>query len=164
MRRSTRLSLSLSLSLFERLLEEDVEELHRSRKELRAFLEGSAGTLERKDPLMEYFNVTSHLEMAIDVSPWGLGGGLTSHGRPIEWFSSRLDENDERVHRASVGGAAGQQTWESLCALVALRLWAGHWRGKRVALRVRGDSVAMLSLLLHLRPFHVERLNGAHRP
>ena len=39
----------------------------------------------------------------------GLGGGLTSHGRPIEWFSSRLVGSGEHAHRASVRDAADSE-------------------------------------------------------
>ena len=41
--------------------------------------------------------------------------------------------------------------WESLTACVALRLWAKYWQGARVRIRVRGDSVAMLTLVLMMK-------------
>ena len=47
---------------------------------------------------------------------------------------------------------AGQQVWESLAALVAVRLWKAHWQQRRVCLTVRGDSVAILTVVVNMRP------------
>ena len=47
-----------------------------------------------------------------------------------------------------LGESAGQQTWEALAVLVALRAWAHRWQGRRVVLRVRSDSVSALTLVL----------------
>jgi hypothetical protein len=46
----------------------------------------------------------------------------------------------------------GQQVWECLAALVALRLWRPIWGRTSLLLKVRGDSMAMLSLIVNLRP------------
>eukprot|EP00972_Heterocapsa_arctica_P089569 13206844-Heterocapsa_arctica.AAC.1 len=47
-----------------------------------------------------------------------------------------------------LGIAEGQQTWECLCALVALRHWAPLWRNQRCQLTVRSDSIAALTAVL----------------
>ena len=51
-----------------------------------------------------------------------------------------------------LGDPAGKQVWESLAALVAVRLWKAHWQQRRVCLTVRGDSVEMLTLVVNMRP------------
>ena len=51
-----------------------------------------------------------------------------------------------------LGDPAGKEVWESLTALVAVRLWKAHWQQRRVCLTVRGDSVAMLALVVNMRP------------
>ena len=51
----------------------------------------------------------------------------------------------------SRGDAAGQQTWEALIGLVALRAWKQFWFRSGVKLRVRSDNMSALTLLLSLR-------------
>jgi hypothetical protein len=46
----------------------------------------------------------------------------------------------------------GQQIWECLAILVALRTWVDRWRKQRVNLRIRGDNVGSLLLALKMRP------------
>ena len=40
--------------------------------------------------------------------------------------------------------------WESLGVLAALRLWASRWPNRRVRRTVIGDSIAMLTTVLHM--------------
>ena len=47
-----------------------------------------------------------------------------------------LDDHGVGIHRVQLGDAAGQQTWETLNALAALRCWAPRWSGRRVSLYV----------------------------
>ena len=51
-----------------------------------------------------------------------------------------------------IGSPNGQQVWESLNLLVALRVWKTFCKPGRVRLFVRGDSVTMLSLMTKMRP------------
>ena len=67
-------------------------------------------------------------------------------------FSSGLTREDSKHLGHELGEASGQQCWESLCALVALRVWRKHWDSRRVKLLIRGDSVAMLTLVLRMKP------------
>ena len=87
----------------------------------------------------------------MDASPWGLGGILRVNGVFTSYFASALDEHDLSRFGFALGDAKGQQTWECLVVLVALRLWLPRFRDKRVCLRVRSDNVAALQLLLTLR-------------
>ncbi|CAK0891553.1 unnamed protein product, partial [Prorocentrum cordatum] len=119
---------------------------------LRAFLSGAAGTLVRKFVLADFFNEGVLVSITLDASPWGLGAILEEAGRVVEWYAVPLDGYDVAVHGFQLGDAAGQQTWETLNALVALRCWAPRWSNRRVSLYVRGDSVTMLTMLLSFRP------------
>ena len=69
----------------------------------------------------------------------------------VSYFASELSEFDFNFFGFRPGAAEGQQTWEALCALVALRLYAQHWKSHRITLAVRGDSVAMLTLIVKFK-------------
>jgi len=47
----------------------------------------------------------------------------------------------------SRGTSEGQQLWECLCALIALRQWNAALCQRRTSLRVRGDNITMLTVL-----------------
>ena len=92
------------------------------------------------------------MELVVDASPWGLGGVLVVDGAIVSYFSSELSEEDFRRFNYERGSHEGQQAWESLGALVALRLYKDRWLHHRVRLTIRGDSVAMLTLVIKMRP------------
>ena len=64
--------------------------------------------------------------------------------------TTRFTEFDYEMFGHARGCGKGQQTWEALALLVALRLWAPIWKGKRVTITVRSDSVSALSAALNL--------------
>ena len=68
----------------------------------------------------------------------------------VEYLASPLTEADLKRFDLKLGDPAGQQVWESLGALAALRLWAPRWQNRRVRLTVKGDSIAMLTTVLHM--------------
>ena len=76
----------------------------------------------------------------------------------VEYFASPLTEADLKRFDLKLGDPAGQQVWESLGALAALRLWAPRWQNRRVRLTVKGDSIAMLTTVLHLKAGSLEEL------
>ena len=94
----------------------------------------------------------SSIEVVLDASPWGLGGYLQSlsSGAIIEFFASPLGEEDTSRFAVEIGSANGQQFWEALSILVALRLWARHFASGAALFRVRGDSMVALSLATKL--------------
>ena len=55
------------------------------------------------------------------------------------------------------GAPRGQQLWESLAILVAIDIWASHWAQSRVVLKVRGDNVGALTLLVNMRPANAKQ-------
>ena len=91
------------------------------------------------------------VSLLLDASPWGLGAALREGDDFIEWFTSPIDGLDVTRLGLAIGSPDGQQVWESLCALVALRHWHDRWKTRRVCLEVRGDSVCMLTLVIQLR-------------
>ena len=70
----------------------------------------------------------------------------------VAFLRSPLGVEDVNLLGHLIGEASGQQVWETLCALVALRAWKQHWKESRFNLMIRGDSVTMLTIVLHMRP------------
>jgi hypothetical protein len=117
-----------------------------------AFLSGCHGGIIRNFDVHEFAGWSPDVSLVMDASPWALGAFLLEDGRILEYFSSEITAEDESRFKAKIGEAAGQQIWESLTALVACRVWAHRWQRKRVTLQIKGDSVAMLTLILKMRP------------
>ena len=64
-----------------------------------------------------------------------------------------ITQRDERRYRHRSGDHRGQQVWEALAILVALKAWAPIIMGKRFSWRlsVRGDNVTALNLVLRMK-------------
>ena len=103
------------------------------------FLEGVRGTVVRTFSLETWSNVAQPFLITLDATPWGLGGIIEKHNKIVSFFSSSLSDLDSQIFGHSIGEASGQQVWESLSALVALRAWKGYWSKIRTKLLVRGD-------------------------
>ena len=74
-------------------------------------------------------------------------------GKITNFFTCKVSEHDARIFNEPLGGSSkGQQLWESLAVLVAIDIWASHWSQPRVVLKVRGDNVGPLTLLIKIRP------------
>ena len=82
--------------------------------------------------------------MVLDASPWGLGGVLICGERALGYFASPLSRHDERRFGKSIGDNQGQQIWEALCVLVALRAWMKQWSAVRVLLTLKSDNMSAL--------------------
>ena len=88
------------------------------------------------------------------------------------WFTSELDHRDSRRFGVPLGDAAGQQIWEALALLVALRLWRRIWMGRRPFLEVKSDNVvgsdvvrdASSGLNLVAREFALDVSLGSYQP
>ena len=63
-----------------------------------------------------------------------------------------ISADDIAKYGYAIGDAAGQQVWKALAILVAVDLWASYWNQKRVILKVKGDNVSALVLLIKMRP------------
>eukprot|EP00971_Amphidinium_carterae_P349784 6491222-Amphidinium_carterae.1 len=114
---------------------------------LDAFLTNSVGQLERTYVVSDYFAQGADVMLATDACSTGLGGFLAVQGRIIEFFHDVVTEEDRNRFQQDLS-SKGQQLWEALALLVALRVWHRHWATARCRLLVRGDSVTALTLLV----------------
>ena len=76
----------------------------------------------------------------LDASPWGLGGILYVNGVPIAFVTSPLTQDDVRIHEYKLGDSRGQQNWECLAVLVALRLWRSVWTDRAATVTMKSDN------------------------
>ena len=73
-------------------------------------------------------------------------------GTVTEYFASALTSADVEKFGHPIGCADGQQVWEALAILVAVDLWTKHWQQKRIILKIKGDNVAALYMVIKMRP------------
>jgi len=118
---------------------------------IHAFLTSEGALIRRVYNSEDYFGKGKCVEIDLDASPWGLGGILRVDNSFLAWFSEPISSDDVAQFGFAVGDHRGQQTWECLATLVALRLWLSPWREVRICLRVRSDSTTALQLLLTLK-------------
>jgi hypothetical protein len=118
---------------------------------LLAFLDGRRGTVHRVYQLDGYLGRGRRMRVLLDASPWGLGAALFWDDQPAAWFTSELTPADCEIFGHAIGSSSGQQTWEALVVLVALRIWLNDWRDVRASLEATSDSVSALTLLLSLK-------------
>ena len=118
---------------------------------MNAFLSRTRGTVQRTISLGDYRQDGSRVLVTLDASPGGLGGFMTEDDVHTAYFADPLSDEDVRRFKFKRGDSRGQQTWEALSLLVALRMWAGIWRGKRITLTVKSDSVSALTILLKFK-------------
>ena len=90
------------------------------------------------------------IEIGTDASLWGMGGWIAVGGTITHFFACPISSDDQRILK--VKGKEGQQVWECLAILVAIRMWSHLWAQDRMILRIRGDNVGALTLLVKLRP------------
>jgi hypothetical protein len=117
-----------------------------------AFLEGSVGGVERFFRLDSYLRQGPVIEIGTDASPWGMGGWLSYNGTVTHYFSCPVTTDDASIYGHPIGCSTGQQVWECLAVLIGVSIWSKEWRHDRINLKVRGDNVGALTLLLKLRP------------
>ena len=86
-----------------------------------------------------------------DAAPWGFGGYLLIDFVIIGYFICKITKLDQEILETLAGHSDGQQVWECLATLVAMRLWRPYWHNRRVRLSVRADNITTLTLLRKLR-------------
>ena len=116
-----------------------------------AFFAGEMGTMTREYRVSAYFDAGLRVRIVTDASPWGVGGFVALGNTIISYFAEGLDQQDADLANAELGSPDGQQVWEALALLIALRLWQRYWMRTGVELRVKSDSVSALTLLIKLR-------------
>ena len=73
-----------------------------------------------------------------------VGGILICGERVLGYFASSLTRLDESRFNSRIGDNEGQQIWEALCVLVALRAWIKQWAAVRVLLTSKPDNLSAL--------------------
>ena len=117
----------------------------------RAFLQDEAAGICRTFRLAAYLQPSDCVSITVDASPFGMGAHLCRNGAPLEFFAIPLAAEDLDIFGYAIGDSAGQQTWECLVALIALRVWQAHWSEDRTALVVKGDNVSLLTMVEDLK-------------
>jgi hypothetical protein len=109
--------------------------------------------------LVREFNVEHHFNRGklviiyVDASPFGLGGWISVSGCPWQYFSDGISESDcLNLGVSSNEGSAGQQAFEALALLVAIRLWLPQFKTQRVKICLRGDNMAALYAVAKMQP------------
>ena len=117
-----------------------------------AFFGNEGDRLCRIFTLEAYQRTGAQVEIGTDASPWGLGGWIAIDGKITEYVSSQITQQDVVKFGHEIGSADGQQIWECLAILVAIDSWHAKWAQQRVVLKIKGDNVAALTLLVKMRP------------
>ena len=128
-----------------------IKQIRHSLVWLMAFLNGEAGSIRRIYGLEQYNRSGTQLQITWDASPYGMGAYITENGKVTEFFAIPISPEDEEILGVQAGGCEGQQVWECLAGLIAMRLWAPRWRHSRVHLHLRGDNIASLVLFSTLK-------------
>ena len=118
---------------------------------LSVFLNRHRGSLIRSWKYSAWLYPQTTMTMILDASPYGLGGVLVSAGRIISWFASPLTHLDEQTFHHDIGADSGQQVWEALCILVALRVWKSKWATQQCTLTVKSDNISALVMASRLK-------------
>ena len=118
--------------------------------------------MERFFHIDAYCRTGTTIEIGTDASPWGLGGWLSIDGVVTHYFACPITKEDVSMFSTPTGSADGQQLWECLAVLVAIDVWSSLWNQQRIVLKVRGDHVGTLTLLIkmHSRRLCVPTLSG----
>ena len=99
----------------------------------------------------------AQMEVGTDASPYGIRGWLSLNGNIVRYFAAALTDDDATIYGHALGHSDGQQTWEALAILVAARIWEDAFNNRRVSVRVRGDNVGALTLVVKMRPSSVQQ-------
>lgn len=118
---------------------------------IRAFLSTEAPCIRRIYDIDQHQGRGSVLQITWDASPYGMGAFLKEDGVIKEFFAIPISADDEEMFDVKGGGCEGQQIWECLAGLIAMRVWAHRWKRRRVHLHLRGDNMAALVLFSMLK-------------
>ena len=112
---------------------------------------GGAGAHQITYTVYDYLDAVRQVRIVGDASPWGPGAYLVIYGTITSWYAARITSLDSEVLRTPAGVSSGQQVWEALNLLIALRIWSPQWQANRVRLEVRADNVTALTLITTMR-------------
>ena len=115
------------------------------------FMRRQRGSLTRTWTYNSWLNPQTILTMILDASPYGLGGVLISSDRTLCDFASPLTHHDEEIHGHAIGSDKGQQVWDVLFILVAMRTWTSSWLGCQCTLTIKSDNISALVMASKLK-------------
>ena len=116
-----------------------------------AFLKQERGSITRIYDVQQYRGAGDLVDITWDASPYGMGAFLSCNGDILEFFAIGISENDQTILGTKSGTSEGQQLWECLSGLIAMRLWTRWWQCKRARLRLRSDNISALTLFSQLK-------------
>ena len=82
------------------------------------------------------------------IRGWGV---LIACDKIIAFFACPLTTDDEHIHGHLIGADTGQQVWEALCILVAMRTWSSYWLACQCSLTIKSDNVSALVMASKLK-------------
>ena len=118
---------------------------------LLAFIRGQQGVVCRIFNFNCCYGLTAPVKITCDASVWGIGGWISFGDTPIGFFHDIISPDDAVVLGHERGEKEGQQAFEGLALLVAVRLWAPLWKSKRVHFTLRSDNVGALTIFSALK-------------
>ena len=89
----------------------------------------------------------ARVRIATDASPWGFGAWLEVDRQPKEFISEAWTDEDCKYFGHERGSSDGQQTWEALVVLLAIRVWLPEYRDEKLKLVILSDSKATLAVV-----------------
>ena len=101
--------------------------------------------------IREHLKPDSTFMVATDASPWGMAALMYIDGILRAALYTPITTLDVERFGHAIGSDTGQQVWELLTVLVALRHWAGSWELRRFRISVRSDNVATLVAVGNLK-------------
>ena len=105
----------------------------------------------RSYSLRHHFNEAPPFIIGFDASRLGVGAVLIRDTTVEEYLTDPISSHDERTFGLRAGDEDGQQLWEALSMLVALRTWRHIWATGRCNLTVEGDSMTALYMLVDIK-------------
>ena len=99
----------------------------------------------------DFVKAGGDITFTVDASPFGIGWVLYIGGVPEAFLYDQLYEEYETILHTKRGSADGQQMWECLSILVALRIWWSYWADRKAIVTIRGDNIAALTLGARLK-------------
>ena len=116
-----------------------------------SFLAGLQGPLSRTWNTDFFHAPDDGLMFVLDASPYGLGGVLFDGESPVAYFGSKLTKDDVKIHKHAIGDCAGQQIWECLVVLVAMRAWKHLWLPRKSSVTLRSDNYSALAMASRMK-------------
>ena len=128
-----------------------VKQIQHACRWLLTFLAGEQAGITREFTLAAYRRQGQRVTITWDASPYGMGATLQIEGRFVEFFAIRISQLDQEYLETPAGDSRGQQVWEALTGLIALRQWQQHWQHQHAVLQVRNDNTGALTLFATLK-------------